>query len=93
MLMSYNELIDEVVRCRYLQGVDVENVNASSIDVRLGDTFLIEMPTPSGCAPRAVDLKRKEDCLWHAPVPLEHSYRTKGQYNGDSSVSANKGLR
>lgn len=177
--MSYNELVDEVVRCGYLQGVDILNVNASSIDVRLGDLFLLEQPFNE---PQTVDLTKKEECsyfkqkdivylepqqrvlchtkeifhlpdtisaefrlkssgarsglnhalaVWidagfhdsaltleitntnqyhtlklekdmkigqvifyrHTPVPLEHSYRTKGQYNGDKAVSASKGIR
>ena len=29
----------------------------------------------------------------HAPVPLDKSYATQGQYNGDTSVSAGKGLK
>lgn len=181
MLMSYKELINEVVRCGYLQGVDVQNVNASSIDVRLGEMFLAEEDYLGEQIP-VVDLANKEDCkyyeekgvyylepgerilchtqevfnlpdhisaefrlkssgarsglnhalaVWvdagfhdsvltleitntnryhalkltagmkigqvifyrHAPVPREQSYAVRGQYNGDKSVSANKGIR
>lgn len=29
----------------------------------------------------------------HAPVPEEHSYRIKGQYNGDMTVTSGKGIK
>lgn len=44
MLVTYPELVDEVVGKGYLQGSSPEMVNAASIDLRLGDTFMKESP-------------------------------------------------
>lgn len=56
MLLSYNRLVD-IVDKGYLVGVEPEAINATSIDVRLGNKFLKEIPP----APDSVvDLSRRE---------------------------------
>lgn len=57
MLLAYNELV-EVVKKGYIVGVEPEAINAASIDVRLGQKFLVELPPTPGAEP--VDLKARE---------------------------------
>jgi deoxycytidine triphosphate deaminase len=46
MLLSYHNLVD-VVEAGVIEGADPANINGTSIDIRLGDTALVEvMPTP-----------------------------------------------
>lgn len=42
MVISYNQLVNEVVAKGFLVGVDPENINGSSIDIRLGSTIMVE---------------------------------------------------
>lgn len=57
MLLAYNELV-EIVKKGYLVGVEPEAINPTSIDVRLGMKFLVEVPPEPGAQP--VDLKARE---------------------------------
>lgn len=60
MLLSYNRLID-IVDQGYLTGVDPDAINATSIDVRLGQKFLKEVPPAPGSI---VNLAKREGiCL------------------------------
>lgn len=57
MLLSYNELVD-IVDKGYIVGVEPDAINAASIDVRLGQKFLVEVPPEDDTLP--VDLYRRE---------------------------------
>ena len=47
MLLSYNQLMSKVIGGGCIRNVDPDNVNGSSIDIRLGDTVMEEAhPTP-----------------------------------------------
>lgn len=56
-LMTYDALV-EVVNNGWLEGVDYDLINGASIDVRLGNTFMVEKKRPIGDT--AVDLSDKE---------------------------------
>lgn len=44
MLLSYKQLIEQVLDKGYLQNADYNNVNGTSIDIRLGGTIFVEEP-------------------------------------------------
>ena len=50
MLLSYNKLV-KVVEAGYIKDVDPENINGSSIDIRLGPKILIERVPVGGVCP------------------------------------------
>lgn len=50
MLISHTELVEEVVGKGYIEGVQPENINGSSIDIVLGDKILVE-EIPEGRCP------------------------------------------
>lgn len=181
MLLTYNELID-LVDSGAIEGVPRENINGASIDLTLGDEFMVEVPAegPMTYCVRLADKERPnmrvvrgtqylapgQFCLahtrerfnlpldvaghymlksslarsglqhlfagfadpgWHgstltlelvnvlqyhtlvlepgmkigqmvfwrgsSPVPHEHSYAARGQYNQTETVTQSKGLR
>lgn len=60
MILAYDELL-ELVDANVITGVDTKDVNGTSIDVHLGDTFLLESLLASTVARRViVDLAARE---------------------------------
>jgi len=62
-LMTYNKLVD-LVNNGWLENADPELINGASIDVRLGNMFLLETRAGSGVS-KYVDLDSKETPRMH----------------------------
>ena len=70
MLLSYHELRQEVQAAQVISPIEDAQVNASSIDVRLGSTILVERSHPDG--PQLVSL-RDRTTLAFDTVTLEEN--------------------
>jgi len=75
MLLSYTELVNEVVSRGVVTGVGPTDVNAASIDLTLGDIFYTERePTHRGMY-TVVDLAKRESIEWeHAAPRMREGY-------------------
>lgn len=67
MLLSYNELC-EIVEQGVITNVKPEQINATSIDLTLADTLLLEWKPAN--SPRAVDLMARQS-VTYSPMSLE----------------------
>ena len=59
MILNHNE-IQELIDKGYIKNHDPKALNATSLDIRLGDTILIEIPPPANHGPWVVDYRERE---------------------------------
>jgi dCTP deaminase len=86
MLLSYRELV-ELVKSGVIEGSSIENVNGTSIDVRLGENILVENVTDSGHPP--VDFSKKEPLSMTKLTMSEDGYIL---YPGEAILAETKEL-
>ena len=84
MLLSYTEL-NELVERGVIEGVHPQAINSASIDVRLGEGLMEEVPRrtqPWRAKPIAVDLgKRQSPTLRRVSIPMVRGYHLRpGQF-------------
>ena len=64
MLLNHDQIIHEIVENKIIEGALLENVNASSLDIRLGKFILVESNketvSHSGYHPKVVSLKDRD---------------------------------
>lgn len=72
MLLSHNEIL-EILRQGVVEGALTENVNGSSLDIRLGDTVMIECEKPEGTS-RLLDLRARQKPDMYPLVMEDNGY-------------------
>lgn len=67
MILAYEEIMNLVVS-GVVQGADPAHVNAASLDVRLGDGFLVEKGWPDEHGMTIIDLAKRESPVYQRRV-------------------------